>query len=175
MASNYFKYVMKTKLHNTYQSMVEKDLLSYSLYIYQFWHHLGMAIWGWSYRYVYRLHFVIEQMGCWWLIVNPQYPFLGESYDAWMTCLCHSGSLVLVKCPYCCRDYTMVYTQKLVSNFKNFPKTDDILYRRAIHTTIKYSANWTYVSLLFCCVVFWWDGVHLSVKEFLSQTFAGYG
>ena len=37
------------------------------------------------------------------LVVNPKYPFLGVSPDAWLTCSCHGRSLIELKCPYHCR------------------------------------------------------------------------
>ena len=51
------------------------------------------------------------------LVVNPKYPFLGASPDAWVTCSCHSGSLVEVKCPYRCRENSL---EQLSSTSKDF-------------------------------------------------------
>ena len=51
------------------------------------------------------------------LVVNPKYPFLGASLHAWVTCSCHSGSLVEVRCSYCCRDNNL---EQLASISKAF-------------------------------------------------------
>ena len=38
------------------------------------------------------------------LVINPQWPFLGASPDAIMTCKCYGTGVLEIKCPYCHRE-----------------------------------------------------------------------
>lgn len=39
--------------------------------------------------------------------INPQYPHIGASPDAWVTCGCCGQGIVEVKCPFCLKDKAM--------------------------------------------------------------------
>ena len=56
------------------------------------------------------------------LVVNSKHPFLGASPDAWVTCSCHSNSLIEVQCPYRCQDSSL---EQLALTTKDFCLKED--------------------------------------------------
>ena len=60
-------------------------------------------------EYIYKmkknhLDFKISEVG---LVLHPHYPFLGATPDGLVSCSCHGGGILEIKCPYSCREKDM--------------------------------------------------------------------
>ena len=93
-------YTFKEK--NSPDSLLKRLLLTMDI------SHIPAIKWGIEKEDIVRREYIAKissmhqgfQCTLTWLVVNPQYPFLGASPDALIKCSCCGQGIVEIKCPY---------------------------------------------------------------------------